>query len=192
MKKTKEKVLNQAANHSVVKPFDRNRWLYIIAAILLIGCLVAGLLFAVNKKEEYIAVNPISKEVFDDTINKLQSNSNISTEESDKLVDESVKSTNDNYQKTLLLITSASLYYDSADYDKSIQIALRAYDIEPNDNVCGFIARAYETKGDKNQAIKYYNYAIDYLTKNNPQDGDIGYYGDMIKVLNGQTLDYEE
>ncbi|MFZ2125165.1 MAG: hypothetical protein WA087_01750 [Candidatus Saccharimonadales bacterium] len=197
MEKTTLKDEVKTKKHNFVKLLHVGRFRIVIALVFVIltcAIIVTALVFnSLSNKPSTSdeADAPMSKNVLNSTVMEIQ-NSKIGDENAIRLADESIKKTNDNYQKTVILVTKANLYYDNQDYDRALEIAMQAYNIESNDNVCGFIALIYEAKGDKQKAIEYYHYAIDTLKKADPKDGDIGYYEDMIKLLNGQAIDYEE
>lgn len=93
---------------------------------------------------------------------------------------------NDPILKNELLLGESTLYFNGNDYVKALAIAKQSEAITRDDNIEQFIAQIYIKMGDKQNAIKYYNNAIQLVDKSRPMaSDDINYYKSQIKQLGG-------
>ena len=108
------------------------------------------------------------------------------TEEAIKLYDSAVKSSDDSYSKSSLLLDKAAIYFNEGNYDEALKIANEVVTIEESAVAYQFIAQIYEQKNDKDNAIKYYQKAVLLVDKTDPlSDEDIQYYKSKIDELGG-------
>lgn len=100
--------------------------------------------------------------------------------------DQAIKSAEDDYSKSVLLLSKATMYFNASDYSNALAISLTAEATIDSDVTEYFIAQIYEKKGDNENAIKYYQKAIDLVDSTDPlSKNDIQYYQNKIKELNG-------
>lgn len=187
--KSNDKTQNK--KQEVVKSLHahRRRVFFALFFVVVICLVIAGILFfgLIGKKTENIAATPLSEEAFSVALLDIQSSSRkVGVDSAVQVADEAVSKTNDNYQKTVLLIAKANIYYDNQDYDKALEVAFDAESIEKNTMVYGFIAVVYERKGDNQKAIEYYQKTIDLIKAGDLEDESPEYYEEMIKTLDNQ------
>jgi tetratricopeptide (TPR) repeat protein len=99
--------------------------------------------------------------------------------------DNAIKQTSDAAQKSYLLIGDASLYYDEGNYDQALVLAKQAESYKLDENVASMMAEMYKMKGDKQNAIIYYQKSISLIDKTNSVDDNTLYYQNEINALNG-------
>ena len=100
--------------------------------------------------------------------------------------DSAIASTDDIYIKSGLILNKAMLYSNAGNYDKALSAANEAMGISQNSNTAQYIAQIYEHKNDSQNAIKYYQKAIDLMDNSQPLSGsDTQYYRYKIETLNG-------
>ena len=132
---------------------------------------------AAKEAERVKAINQTANEA-----QKLSSEGNVI--ESLTLLDKTIKVTDNLESKGFLLLVKANVYFNNGSYDEALAVALESEAIEKNDNIETYIAQIYMKKGDKQNAIKYYQLAITYVDKSSPMsDANIKSYQDTIKAL---------
>ncbi|MEI7918539.1 MAG: tetratricopeptide repeat protein [Candidatus Saccharibacteria bacterium] len=104
-----------------------------------------------------------------------------------KAYDTAVAQTTDPAQKQTLLAGDAAVYYNDGDYDKALALAKQSEAISLDSGLASFIAEIYRNKGDKQNAISYYQKAISLTDKINSADDFTEYYQNEINILNGAT-----
>ncbi len=98
---------------------------------------------------------------------------------------QAVDQTSDATQKSYLLISNASLYYEEGNYDQALIIAKQAEAYKLDENVASMMAEMYKMKGDKQNAIIYYKKSIDLTDKTSEMTDNTLYYQTEIDILNG-------
>lgn len=162
----------------------RKRFIIIaIFVILFIGGAVSSYLFLyVQKVSKPIMSDADISKIINDSV-KLANNGKV--DEADKAYDDVVAKITDPYQKSILLSSEASNYFNKDDYDKALTITKEAYDLNQNELTASFLARIYEAKGDIQNAIYYYRKAIELIDQADPlSDSNIQHYQNMINILN--------
>lgn len=101
-----------------------------------------------------------------------------------EVYDKAVTASSDDYQKSVLLIGKATLYFNSADYKNALEYAQQAEAYDKNVAVYDFIAQIYEKLGNKASAAEYYKKTISVLDSSSPlYSQDLKYYQDNVKRL---------
>jgi len=156
----------------------------VIGVILLFLSGFATWLIISNQKSSQVA--KIAKETSQTVENAKKLANNGSIDDAKTAYDGAIKKTEDPYQKSVLLLSKAILYYNNSKYDDALVTAREAESINQTDNVTNFIARIYEKKGDKQKAIEYYQKTITLIDKSQPlADSDAKYYQSKIEALGG-------
>jgi predicted negative regulator of RcsB-dependent stress response len=100
--------------------------------------------------------------------------------------DVAIKSSTDNTQKSIIMSSKATLYFNTGDYNGALVAAKEAEAVDKTKNVESFIGQIYEKMGDKQNAIKYYQNAIALVDKSQPMaDSYIDYIQTKIDELSG-------
>lgn len=181
-------IIKQESNviSSKKKKFNKRKIFFVVLIVLLLG-IVSGWFYMQNKK----AAEDAAVQVTNETIAKVTSDAQILENGGDidgaaAKYDEAIGSTNDNYQASILLVNKAIVYLNNEDYDKALEISLEAEKKDPNFAVVKIIAQIYEEKGDKANAIKYYQKTIEAIDPSDPMAvDDAEYYQSLIDGLNG-------
>lgn len=156
----------------------------IIGVVVLFFSGVATWLIISNQKSSQVA--RIAKETSQTVENAKKLANNGSIDDAKTAYDGAIKKTEDPYQKSVLLLSKATLYYNDGKYDDALATAKEAESINQTDNITNFIARIYEKKGDKQKAIEYYQKTITLIDKSQPlADSDAKYYQSKIESLGG-------
>jgi tetratricopeptide (TPR) repeat protein len=71
-----------------------------------------------------------------------------------------IQATTDASQKQSLLLTKVGICNEAGFYDQAVEAALAADKIKSTATTLGYLARTYDAKGDKSNAITYYTKAI--------------------------------
>lgn len=79
------------------------------------------------------------------------------------LYDKAIQETSDKNERQSLLITKASLAMDAKQYDQALSTIAEADKLGSNATTLGYTARIYEAKGDKADALVYYQKAVTLL-----------------------------
>lgn len=170
----------------VVKPkkkwLSRKKLIIIVAiAIIIIGGAVSAWFFISGGEKSSSTIN---NEISQTTTNanKLAYDGKVSDAEA--TYDNAIKKTDDPYQKSILLVSKATLSFNIGKYDEALVIAKKAEAIDQNDTVLSFIAQIYEKKSDSKNAIKYYQKAIASVSNSDPTSSStIEYYKYKVKSL---------
>jgi len=188
---SKQQLASQPKKH-----FSRKKWLIIsaIIVVLFLGGAVSGWLFISRQ------ATPVAPQVTTDT-NTAQAISTKTEQtvsdaqqlaysgkpsDAQTLYDNALKTTEDPYQKSVLLMGKAVLLFRQARYDEALVVAKDAETASQSTNTAQFIAQIYEKKGDTKNAINYYQKAITLIDKTNPlSDSDVQYYQSKIATLGG-------
>jgi tetratricopeptide (TPR) repeat protein len=172
----------------------KKKWIIgIIIVILLIGGSVAAWLITSNQKSLKTSTNTNQAKTAAEArasfnnVDKLVNTDK--TDEAKAAYDELIKNTSDPNQKAFLLLDKATLYLKDSKYDEALAIAKEAENYGPKSSgVASYIAQIYSLKGDKQNAIDYYQKAVSFVDKTDPMSGsDIKDYQDIIKYLGGTT-----
>lgn len=166
----------------------RKRWIIGITVLLLLVSGVVGVWFFLNsqKKPTSQQDQPLNQETHKTISNAQVLASNGKVDAAKMAYDTAIKNTNDNSQKSILFSQKATLLFNKRLYDEALVAALQAESAQKDAAIESFIAQIYEKKGDKQQAIVYYQKAI--LLVDSSQaiaDSDIQYYKSVIHRLGG-------
>lgn len=182
------------------KSLFSRKWFIITAVfsiILIIGT-VFGLMYYLNlskltsdtttqQKLEETKTQEARADKINQTVDEAKALAN-NNKVSDAVIvyDQAIKSAEDDYSKSVLLLSKATMYFNASDYSNALAISLTAEATIDSDVTEYFIAQIYEKKGDNENAIKYYQKAIDLVDSTDPlSKDDIQYYQNKIKELNG-------
>lgn len=89
-------------------------------------------------------------------------------EEASKSYDAVIAQISDSQKKSSTLVAKSVLYFNNKDYEKALEIAKQAVEIDANSNSCQYLARVYQRLDKYTEAITYYQKAIDLIDKNDP------------------------
>jgi tetratricopeptide (TPR) repeat protein len=102
--------------------------------------------------------------------------------------DSAIKATDEDSVKSTLLINKSNLYYNKNDYDIALAAALESEQINNDENTEQYIAQLYYIKGDKQNAVKYLEKAVESIDHNSPfAKADIQDYRNRINMINGSS-----
>jgi len=163
----------------------KKKWVIgiIITILLIVGSATAWLIISNQKSSQVARIAKETSQTVEDA-KKLANNGSI--DDAKTAYDGAIKKTEDPYQKSVLLLSKATLYYNDGKYDDALATAKEAESINQTDNVTNFIARIYEKKGDKQKAIEYYQKTITLIDKSQPlANADAKYYQSKIEALGG-------
>jgi len=103
-----------------------------------------------------------------------------------KTIDNAIKLTTDVKSRSYLQLVKSTTYYNDGNYDGALDAALASEANNRDSNIEQVIATIYEQKGDKKDAVNYYQKAIGLVDKSSPTgSSDIQYYQNKIDYLNG-------
>lgn len=173
------------------------KWLIVgIAAALLVGSGIYGWIYLSDKNAHTAEETSRAQEAI---VNKAKNVAmiNNTADEAQNIVgrggdindavavyDEAIKSVDDAYSKSIMLLDKATFYLNDKNYDSALSIAKEAEVINSNKAVAQFVAQVYEEMGDKKNAIEYYRKAIALVDDTDPlSSDDIEYYQNKIKEL---------
>ena len=178
----------QQQHHHKRKHSSKKKRLIIGAVVIMlfIGGVVTGWMFMSNQQPAP-ASSPLSEEQFNQTISDAQTMvNNGDTSGASVAYDNAVKATNDAYQKSVITLEKAVMYLNEKNYEQALVIAKQAEAININFEVVKIIAQIYDEKGDKQNAIIYYQKTIELIDKNDPMaSDDAEYYQGLITELGG-------
>jgi tetratricopeptide (TPR) repeat protein len=169
---------------------QRKHWIIGFAAFFLLGAvLVASYFWYVH-----YSPNPIAKSNSQSTkINQAvaraeQLANNGKMDEAVKSYDTAASQTSDSYQKSFLILSKATLFFDDKKYADALTIAKQAEGVNENSSVTYMIAQIYEAMGNKSDAILYYKKTIPLVDQSKPlAKNDIQLYQSRIKSLGGEA-----
>ncbi len=99
--------------------------------------------------------------------------------------DKAISESDDQDLRLSLMFSKAVSLFNNNDYDRALEIANQIVDINQSHGYSDFIGQIYEEKGDKNNAIKYYQEAISLVDSSSPTaEADIYDYNFKINKLN--------
>lgn len=173
--------------------FGKKQWLIVAVVLVLLlaaGGVTAWLLRPKQAKEQAATVPTVTHEQANklnstiDDAQQLANNGKLS--EAASAYDKAAASAQSPYEKSILLMSKATLSFNDGKYDDALTIAKQAEAANENETVDSFLAQIYVKKGDKTQAIAYYKKAIALIDKSRPMAGsDIQYYQSQIDALGG-------
>lgn len=173
------------------KQIARKKWLIIIVVVILVvGGGVGGWLYLSKSDSKKPAINVPIVTRTTDQIQQITVAADAKANSGDvsggqAAYDAAVQQTSNPDQKSYLLIGEASLYYDAGNYDQALVLAKQAESYKLDENVASMMAEMYKMKGDKQNAIIYYQKSISLIDKANPIDDNTQYYQNEIDALNG-------
>ncbi len=165
---------------------------------LIIGAVVVVLIVAVGftawyfyQKNKSISI-PTPTIMSMDTLNQTMSDAQALADNGDfsgakAAYDIALTQTNDSFQKSMLLSSEATIYFNDSNYNQALVIALQAEAANENRTITDFIAQIYAAKGDKQKAIEYYQKTIKLVNDSNEPFDGTQHYQDMIDELNNGT-----
>ena len=176
-------------HHHKSKHSSKKKWVIIGAVVFVL--LVAGgiggwLLISSSQKAKAPAVITRTS----DQIDRVVSDANTLADNNDTngakaAYDNAIKQTSDASQKATLLVGDASIFYDNGEYDQALTIAKQAEAIKLDVGLAAFIAEIYRIKGDSQNAILYYQKAIDLTDKSVPEEDHSAFYQSEIDGIKG-------
>ncbi len=157
--------------------------------LLFVGGLASGWLYMSIQQAEKDRQIAAQEDAFDQTLSDAQALANAGDGSGASVIyDEAIKSTNDSYQKSILILSKATVYLNDGDYDQALTFAKEAETIDQNFIVVKVIAQIYEEKGDKAKAIEYYQKTIELIDESDPlASADREYYQSLINGLAGDN-----
>ncbi len=183
--KHKENYLVDDKNKIIAsKPKTKKRWLIVLIVVILIIAGAAAFWYLGGSK--LFIKSPVTDQSIVDKADQLTHNGK--TDEALKLYDDAIKNAKDDTQKYNLLMGKATVYFNDGNYSQAMTYAKQAEAVKKNETISYFIAQIYEKEGDKTNAIKYYQKAIEFASKAepSPSGGQAGYYQEKIKALSGE------
>ncbi|MGE5327852.1 MAG: tetratricopeptide repeat protein [Thiobacillus sp.] len=174
------------------RTFSLKKWqlLGLCVAIVLISLLIFWVVNTQNKStqdaEEKSSRRASALNTADESAEAVISKGG-SVNDAAKVYQDSVNATGDNSTKAGLLFNEAVLYFNNGNLDKALELALQSLEFDNNEGTDRFLAVVYESKGDKVNAIKYYQMAIDNIVtiKDSGNGYSVEYYQNKIKELQG-------
>jgi tetratricopeptide (TPR) repeat protein len=101
-------------------------------------------------------------------------------------LDEAIKNTTDNHEKSVYYSRKATLLYNSQDLAGALAAALQAYELEKSSDSAALVGQFSKESGNNAQAIEYYKKAIELIDKADPYSNeDVKYYNSIVKELGG-------
>jgi tetratricopeptide (TPR) repeat protein len=98
--------------------------------------------------------------------------------------DEAVKNSNDQREKSELLVSKATLYLNEKKYDIALSTALEADRLYSTAQASAFVAQLYELKNNTAQAAAYYQKASELVSADSPMaESDRSHYKAKVKEL---------
>lgn len=155
-------------HHHKRKHSSKKKWVIIVSLSILILVVAAALYWFYAKGNQVSIVNRTDDEIQQIVNRTEQLNDDGESSKSESELQRAIKETAESSQKASLLDNMAYIYYENDNYDQALAAALEAELLSGNDVSDGskaFIASIYEAKGDKQNAIKYYQQAIELLDK---------------------------
>lgn len=100
-------------------------------------------------------------------------------------LDQNIKSTDDNSQKSIYLSKKAEILHNSGEVDSAYEAAVEAHRVEPAAyGLAAYAGELAREKGDRDTAIKYYETALNLIKEDEPLAGeDAAYYRAVIDDL---------
>jgi len=159
----------------------------VVLLLLLAGGVTFGWFYMNSQQPAQIVTAPLSEDKFDQVLVDAQTLvASGDTSGASAIYDKAASETSDSYQKSILILSKATIYLNNKDYDQALVIAKEAELVNQNSVVTRVIAQLYEEKGDKKNAIEYYQKTIDLIDMDDPMAGDdIEYYKSIITDLGG-------
>lgn len=129
----------------------------ILLVVIIVGCLVAFMKLTPDESKEDDTQSPVVSE----TIERVQAEAAEYTESGDTeggllYYDDQVAGAESSTEKQILLVYKAYFAFDAGNYDAAIDAAKQADAISSTPTTMTVLAKSYELKGDKEQALIYY------------------------------------
>ncbi len=99
------------------------------------------------------------------------------------LYNQAAKATSDKGDQSYLYASETAVYVQANQLDQALQSALDAYNAQPSESSATLVADTYERLGNKDQAIVYYQKAIDLINPDDPTTWGSDYYQSKIDEL---------
>lgn len=96
---------------------------------------------------------------------------------------DAVKSATTPEDKNYLYSSEAAIYVNSSQYDQALQPALDAFAAHQDEGTAELVAYIYEQRGDKANAVVYYQKAKDLVDPNDPTSYGADFYQERIDAL---------
>jgi len=177
-------------NLKLDKLFRNKKFLITFAVLLLIVIsyfiyiIIANKLISYNSAKLYQAAEAKNKIYTQADAVAVKNGANAGQSELDKNLVNSKSDTD----KAYVYCAKSSLAMSDAggkDYDKALEYAKKAEKLNPTASTAALIAGIYEKTKDKDQAIKFYQLAIDRLSnsKSAMDKADVSYYKKTLEAL---------
>lgn len=170
------------------KHSSKKKWvtLGIIAAIIVVSAVFGWYIIYGQKTTTAPEIITRTTDEIQQIINNAETQLNSGdTSGAKSTYEKAIEQTSDAAQKSSLLMSSASLYYEEGNYDQALVLAKQAESYKLDENVASMTAEIYKMKGDKQNAIIYYQKSISLIDKTNSIDDSTLYYQNEIDALNG-------
>ncbi len=162
----------------------------IVSVICLLSIIVFGIMGYIQMNKVSDEKQKLSKEIIraNDTNNTIASAQTLANtgkiDEAKVVYEKAAEKTDDKYQKSILILSKAILFFNAGDDKNALITAKQAESIDRNSEVALFIAQVYEKEKEYKKAIDYYQITIDVMDKSKPMaDADVKYYQSKIEVL---------
>jgi tetratricopeptide (TPR) repeat protein len=98
--------------------------------------------------------------------------------------DQAISEVSDNYNKSLMILSKANVYYNDGDFAQALVVAKEAEAIDVNYNVTVFLAQTHEQLYELAQALDYYQRALSLVNINDRMaEGTTAYVQGQIDNL---------
>lgn len=169
------------------KRISKKRLVFIIGSIIaFLALLTLGLILFFNQQNKVVGK---TQNLSSDEMSKLSTKATLISKSSDsesvaKIYDDAAGLTEDIDQKIALLLSKSAVYYNDSDFDKALEITKDAEKIKLTLSVADYMAKIYSELGEDENAITYYNKAINLLDKSSQTyTGDLKYYESQMDIL---------
>lgn len=178
----------QQSHHHKRKHSSRKKWLIVLATVIILAGSFGAWFYIQDQMQKNAAPAIVTRTT--DQIQQITDEADAKANSGDvggaqAAYKNAIDETNDSAQKSYLLMGNASLYYNDGNYDQALVLAKQAESYKLDENVASMTAEIYKMKGDKQNAILYYQKSISLIDKTNLLDDNILYYQNEINALNG-------
>lgn len=175
----------QQKTSSSRKRFYRKKWFIVLATIIIFaGGIFGGWFYISNQKPSSSQATKLDEEINKTLYNTQTLINNGKIADAKSAYDDAISKAETPEQKSMILLSESTMYFNDGKYDEALALAEEAESIIENYSATDAIARIYEIKGDKQNAIKYYQKTINLVDKSQPMSSDdIQYYNFKIKAL---------
>lgn len=168
----------------------KKKWLIVVASVMVLfvaGGLNAWYFIAKDQSIDNAQVDETETEVYEKSVEADTLANMGDSEGAVSAYDEAIDGSEDDLEKIALMISKATIYFNEGNYDEALSVMLEAKNTYESSATASFTAQIYEAKSDKENAVAYYQKAIDLLDETNPvADSSREYYQFKIDELNGE------